>query len=184
MTRQPRLYVTGASCSGVSTLGRLLAERLGLPHLDVDTFYWMPSDPPYRLKRPPEDRVRLIAQQQAKSEGWVLTGSFIGWGDVLIRNIDLIVFLSTPTAVRLQRLDAREAERHGARIQPGGDMHAAHLAFREWAARYDDPAFAGRNLAQHERWLEQQSAPVLRLRGERPPEELARAAIEALPSSA
>ncbi|WP_371347299.1 adenylate kinase [Ancylobacter sp. IITR112] len=180
MTAQPRLYVMGASCSGVSTLGNIVAGRLGLPHLDVDAFYWMPSDPPYSQKRPPEDRVRLIAQKQAEAEGWVLTGSFIGWGDALIRGVDLIVFLVTPTPIRLQRLDAREVERHGARIRPGGDMHDAHLAFRQWASRYDDPTFEGRNLAQHERWLEQQSAPVLRLQGERPTEELARAVIDAL----
>ncbi|MBK1622379.1 adenylate kinase [Afifella marina] len=168
-----RLYLTGASCSGVSTLGTLLAERFGVPHLDVDDFYWMPTDPPFSTKRPPEDRVRLIQERQAASQGWVLTGSFIGWGDALIDHVDLIVFLKTPTSIRLQRLDRREAERHGARILPGGDMHEAHLAFRDWASRYDDPTFTGRNIAQHERWLSTQSAPVLRLSGERPSDELA-----------
>jgi adenylate kinase family enzyme len=180
MMGPPRLYVMGASCSGVSTLGSTLAARLGLPHLDVDDFYWMPTDPPYSVKRHPEDRVRLITQRQNDAEGWVLTGSFIGWGDALVRVVDLIVFLWTPTAVRLARLAAREAERHGPRILPGGDMHEAHCAFREWASRYDDPSFEGRNQAQHERWLNEQSAPVLRLRGERPPDELAQSVVAAL----
>ena len=180
MTGQSRIYVLGASCSGVSTLGRALAQRLGLPHLDVDDFYWMPTDPPYSVKRPPEDRVRLIADRQGEVEGWVLTGSFIGWGDALIRAVDLIVFLQTSTVVRLERLAAREAERHGTRILPGGDMHEAHRAFREWASRYDDPAFDGRSLAQHERWLSVQAAPVLRLQGERPLDELIRSVTAAL----
>ncbi|WP_428029527.1 adenylate kinase [Ancylobacter sp.] len=180
MTRRPRIYVMGASCSGVSTLGSALAAQLGVPHLDVDDFYWMPTDPPYSIKRPPEDRVRLITQNQNGAEGWVLTGSFIGWGDALIQVVDLIVFLWTPTEIRLQRLAARDAERHGARILPGGDMHEAHRAFRDWASRYDDPSFEGRNQAQHERWLADQSAPVLRLQGERPTEELAQSVVEAL----
>lgn len=132
----------------------------------------MPTDPPFSSKRPPEGRVRLIQDRQSETEGWILTGSFIGWGDALIHHVDLIVFLQTPTTTRLQRLDKREADRHGARVLPGGDMHEAHLAFRDWASRYDDPFFTGRNLAQHERWLSDQSAPVLRLQGEQPTEEL------------
>lgn len=182
MSEQPRVYVMGASCSGVSTLGSVLAKRLGLPHINVDDFYWLPTDPPFSTKRSPQDRVRLIAQRQKEAEGWVLTGSFIGWGDALIESVDLIVFLWTPTAVRLQRLDAREAERHGGRIRLGGDMHEAHRAFREWASRYDDPSFNGRNQAQHERWLNDQSAPVLRLQGEHPTGQLAQCVAEALPS--
>nr|WP_105416466.1 adenylate kinase [Neorhizobium sp. T25_27] len=180
MTDQPRLYLTGASCSGVSTLGAALSEQLDVPQLDVDDFYWMPTDPPFTVKRPPEDRVRLIQQKQREAEGWILTGSFVGWGDRLIDDVDLIVFLHTPTPLRLQRLDEREAARHGSRILPGGDMHVAHLAFRDWASRYDDPSFTGRNLAQHESWLSEQAAPVLRLEGERQARELAEAVCKEL----
>lgn len=38
-----RIYITGASCAGVTTLGRTLASLLSLRHLDVDDFYWLPS---------------------------------------------------------------------------------------------------------------------------------------------
>lgn len=181
MTSAPRLYLTGASCSGVSTLGDALASRLGLPQIDVDDVYWLPTDPPFTTKRPPAERVTLIRARQAQGDGWVLTGSFMGWGEGLIRDADLVVFLYTPTPVRLHRLDQREAARHGARILPGGDMHDAHLAFRDWASRYDDPHFTGRNLAQHERWLDGLTLPVLRLDGTCPAEALAGQVIAALP---
>ncbi|MEN5277291.1 adenylate kinase [Brucella sp. TWI432] len=173
MYGRPKIYITGASCSGVSTLGSALSKLYETPQVDVDDFYWMPTDPPFSVKRPFEERVRLIAERQSTADGWILTGSFIGWGEALIRDVDLIVFLYTPSAIRLQRLDQREAARHGDRIRPGGDMHEAHLAFREWASGYDDPDFAGRNLAQHERWLGQQTAPTLTLQGEKPTDELA-----------
>lgn len=176
----PRIYLIGASCAGVSTLGALLSGQFGVPLLDVDDFYWMPTDPPFTTKRPPEDRVRLIGDRQARAGGWVLAGSFIGWGDALIAEVDLIAFLYTPTALRLQRLDRREAQRHGDRILPGGDMYEGHLAFRDWASQYDDPAFTGRNLAQHERWLKAQSAPVLRLDGAQETGVLAQAVTAAL----
>jgi len=180
MVDTSKIYILGASCSGVSTLGEQLSQRLGISQLDVDDFYWMPTDPPFTTKRPPEERVKLIAARQKEVEGWVLTGSSIGWGDTLVHEVDLIVFIYTPTYIRLQRLDKREALRHGERIRQGGDMHQAHLEFREWASSYDDPLFSGRNCAQHERWLKEQTAPVLRLAGEKPLQALVDAVERAL----
>lgn len=174
-----RIYITGASCAGVTTLGRVLANRLAIRHLDVDDFYWMPTDPPFTKKRPAEERVRLIRQEQG-SDGWVLTGSFDGWGDALTNDADLIVFVDTPTPVRMERLLVRERERYQDRIEPGGDMHEIHIAFREWASQYDDPAFAGRNRARHEAWLSGQTIPVLRLNGTHDLNELSTTVIAAL----
>ncbi|UII74146.1 adenylate kinase [Pseudomonas sp. HN11] len=167
-----RIYITGASCAGVTTLGHNLATRLGVRQVDVDDFYWMPTEPPYTTKRPPADRVALM-QHALGDEGWVLSGSCMGWGDALIADADLIVFVFTPTSVRLERLAAREKARFGDRIAAGGDMHAIHVAFRKWASQYDDPSFSGRNLAWHEAWLSKQTAPVLRIDGMRSSDQMA-----------
>lgn len=175
-----KIHVLGASCSGVSTLGALLSEKYGIPQIDVDNFYWMPTDPPFTTKRPPQDRINLISNIQDRSDGWVLTGSFMGWGDALIKNVDLIVFIHTPTPIRLERLDKREFERHGARIRPSGDMHETHIAFRDWAAQYDDPLFTGRNIAQHEVWLKKQPKPIIRINGSKSTEELVRIVTKAV----
>ena len=166
-----RIYITGASCAGVSTLGANLAPSLDLKHVDVDDLYWAPTNPPFTTKRPPEERVSLM-QQELGADNWVLTGSCMGWGDALIIHADLIVFVVTPTPVRLERLAARERERFGDRIAPGGDMHEIHVAFREWASQYDDPNFSGRNRAWHEAWLSGQTIPVLRVDGARGADEM------------
>ena len=42
-----RIHIMGASGAGVTTLGRALADTLGLPHHDTDDYYWRPTDPPY-----------------------------------------------------------------------------------------------------------------------------------------
>ena len=57
-----KIYILGASCSGVSTLGASLSKKYGVPQIDVDDFYWMPTDPPFTTKRPPQDRVDLISK--------------------------------------------------------------------------------------------------------------------------
>lgn len=179
MEEKLRIYITGASCAGVTTLGATLASLLSLRHLDVDDFYWLPTNPPFTTKRPPDERVAQI-QQRFDRDYWVLTGSCMGWGDALINNVDLIVFVATPTPVRLERLAAREKERFGDRIEPGGDMHEIHLAFRTWASQYDDPTFAGRNMAWHETWLSKQTVPIVRVDGLNSAEKMAVDIIRAL----
>lgn len=174
-----RIYITGASCAGVTTLGNNLVPLLGVRQVDVDDYFWLPTDPPFTTKRPVSDRVALM-QQQLVDDNWVLTGSCLGWGDSLIAQADLIVFVSTATAVRLERLAARERQRFGDRIAPGGDMHEIHMAFRAWAAQYDDPNFSGRNRAWHEAWLLAQTTPVLRVDGAGSAEKIAAEVVQAV----
>lgn len=178
-----RIYITGASCAGVTTLGQNLAALRAVPQVDVDDFYWMPTDPPFTTKRPAHERVSMI-QQALGNKSWVLTGSCMAWGDTLIAHTDLIVFVATPTPVRLERLAAREKALFGTRIAPGGDMHQIHEAFREWAAQYDDPNFEGRNRGWHEAWLSKQATPVLRIDGAKSAEDMVGEVIQALPQVA
>lgn len=178
-----RIYITGASCAGVTTLGKNLAERCALRHVDVDDFFWLPTNPPFTTKRPVDERVPLI-EQQLGGDDWVLTGSCLNWGEALIAQVDLIVFVLTPTPLRLERLAVREKQRFGERIAPGGDMHAIHVAFRQWAAQYDDPNFTGRNRAWHEAWIAMQTATVLRVDGSRGVQEMQDAVVERLRASA
>lgn len=60
MEEPMRIYITGASCAGVTTLGQNLAARLGLCHVDVDDYYWMPTDPRFTTKRPERERITLM----------------------------------------------------------------------------------------------------------------------------
>ena len=167
-----RVYITGAAGSGPSTLGRALAAARGIVPLDVDDYYWQPTDPPFTTKRPAPERVALIAADQARAlQGWVLCGSADGWGDAILADLDLIVFLAMPMAQRLARLRKREATRFGARIKPGGDMAQIHQNFLRWASAYDEPYFSGRSWQRHQSWLAVQTCPVLRLDGSCPTED-------------
>jgi hypothetical protein len=76
----------------------------------------------------------------------------------------------------MARLRARETARYGARIEPGGDMHAASQEFLTWAASYDTAGTDQRSLVRHEAWLAALPCPVLRLDASLPAAEvLARA---------
>lgn len=164
-----RIHIPGASGSGTTTLAAAVAGAHGHHHLDTDDFYWLPTDPPYQTPRPRDARLALLSGALAASPAWVLSGSLCGWGDPLIPRFELIVFLTVPTDVRMQRLRAREVTRYGhGAIAPGGQLHHAHVAFLEWAARYDDGDASLRSRALHDAWLDAISVPVLRLDGDRP----------------
>ena len=173
-----RLHITGASGSGVSTLGAALAQRLGRAHLDTDDFYWAPSDPPFQASRPISERLRLLhVAFGAAPEGWVLSGSLDGWGDPLIPLFERVVFISAPVELRLKRLADRERRRLGAAIDRGGERHEQHRDFLAYAAAYDSGQFTGpmtgRYRARHEAWLAKLPCPVLRLDGALPTDVLA-----------
>jgi adenylate kinase family enzyme len=164
-----RIHIVGASGSGTTTLGAAIAARHGHRHLDTDDFYWMPTDPPYRVTRPPAERLARLRQTFCAAAAWVLSGSLCGWGDPLIPEFELVVFLVVPTPMRLTRLAARERMRYGQRaIAPGAELHDAHVAFLDWAGRYDEGGLDMRSRALHETWLAGLPCPVLRLEGDRP----------------
>ncbi|TRL35126.1 adenylate kinase [Rhizobium straminoryzae] len=168
-----RIHIMGASGSGTTTLGRMLGERLRIPHLDTDSFFWMPTEPPFTTPRPVPERLQLIEQAIAGVPSWVLSGSALKWGTPLEPLYDLIVFLRLDPEVRMARIRRRESERYGDRILPGGDMAETSRAFLEWAASYDTAGPEQRSLAAHEAWLAGRETPVLRLDSMLPAEELA-----------
>jgi hypothetical protein len=93
---------------------------------------------------------------------WVLSGSLEGWGNAIIPIFDLVVFLTTPREVRLQRLRARKATHFGAdAVAPGGWRHKETEQFIERASRYDDGDREGRSLAKHQAWLAALPLPTI-----------------------
>lgn len=168
-----RIHVMGASGSGTTTLARALASRWSVPHADADDYFWVPTAPPFRRKRPPEQRVALMEQLFAPREAWVLSGSMSGWGESVVARCDAVVFLTLDPAERMLRLEAREQAR---REGQESDTEAWEQ-FRTWAASYDDPAFTGRSRAGHEAWLSRIDRPVLRLDSSQRVEELVEAVL-------
>lgn len=162
---QPIIHIYGASGAGTTTLGRALAEAAGWKHLDSDNYYWLRTAVPYTQKRPKEERAPLMLRDMAGAAGAVISGSLCGWGDALLPRFTLGVRLYTDTALRLQRLKAREAACFGDRILPGGDMAANHQAFLRWAAGYDCGGPDTRSSALHDRWERGMSCLILRLDG-------------------
>lgn len=150
-----RIHVMGAPGSGISTLGRQLAERLGYPHFDADDFHWFTDDPePYRRRRNPEHRRRLMEAVLHPEKNWVLTGSVCDWGDIFAPRFEALVFGWAPAEVRMARIQERERLRYGPeRLSEGGDLNGVFIKFLNWAAAYDAPDGRSRTRAYELDWM-------------------------------
>lgn len=64
-----RVSVAGTSGSGKTTVARRLAERFGVPHVELDAHYhgpgWQPADP---------DALLAAVAEAAAGDGWVIDG--------------------------------------------------------------------------------------------------------------
>jgi adenylate kinase family enzyme len=178
-----RVHILGASGSGTTTLAKALATHLGCPHYDADSYFWLPSDPPFQHIRDVEPRRVMLSADLEKPGSWVLSGSLCGWGDIYIPLFGLVVFLRIPHELRMARLAAREVARYGAEaIGPGGAMHAGSVAFLKWAAGYDEGGLEIRSLRIHNDWLATLPGPVLRLEGDATVEANLAAVLRVLPT--
>jgi adenylate kinase family enzyme len=161
-----RIHILGVSGSGTPTLGRALAARLQCPHFDTDDYFCLPTDPPYTQPRERMKRAQLLMNDITARDAWVVSGSLCGWGDVAIPLFQLVVFLSIPHDIRMERLHRREHARFGARIRPSGDMYEQSQAFLVWAASYDEGGLDIRSRRLHDQWLGTLPCPIICFEGE------------------
>ena len=165
------IHIFGASGSGTSTTGRFIARKLNFYFMDTDDYFWMPTDPPYTVKRERSERLQLMKKDVAAHDSVVISGSLVDWGDELIPLFTLAIRVETDTSVRIERLRARERARFGSRIDPGGDMYENHKEFITWAASYDEGDVEMRSKANHDRWQKLLSCPLVTIDGALPAEE-------------
>jgi len=166
------IHILGASGSGTTTLAIIVSKKLDYSHFDTDDYFWLPTSLPFTIKRPLAERVALLKHDIENTDKWILSGSNCGWGDFLMPEYDLVVFLYVPAHIRMERLLQRETQRYGAgSIAPGGEMESEHRKFLEWAAAYDNGDMEIRSLVMHNEWLKRLKCPVIRIEGEQSIEE-------------
>jgi adenylate kinase family enzyme len=102
-----RVSVAGISGSGKSTFGRALAERLGVPYVELDALFHGPN----WTQTPAEEmRARVETAIATAPDGWVIDGNYRDverLGDLVLGQADTLVWLDLPLTVSMARLARR-----------------------------------------------------------------------------
>ncbi|MBN1294694.1 MAG: AAA family ATPase [Candidatus Latescibacteria bacterium] len=159
-----RIHILGASGAGTTTLAKALCERTGADHFDSDDYFWKVK---YTQPWPRELRLQMLRTGLEASDSWILSGALIDWGNPLIPLFEAVIFLSVPNEIRMERLKAREKQRYGDAILPGGSAHETFTEFITWANLYENGGMDVRSRIQQEAWITDLSCPVLCIDGNR-----------------
>jgi adenylate kinase family enzyme len=104
--------VVGNSGSGKSTLAAALAQRLGVPHVELDAFkhqaHWTEL---------PADEFAERVQAVIATDGWVIDGNYSATRDEIWARADTVVWLDPPRTVLMRQIIARTLRRIARRRQ-------------------------------------------------------------------
>jgi adenylate kinase family enzyme len=99
--------IASASGNGKTTVGKLLAERLGVPFVELDSLVHGPN-----WTEISDDRLRDVLEPIVAGDGWVIDGGYRSKvGDLVIAQADTVVWLDLPVRVWLPRVVARTLRR-------------------------------------------------------------------------
>ena len=159
------ILICGLNGVGKSTLGSMLADRMGYEFIDNEALWFPKTDPSYMFSGPrsKEEVIRLLEERISANHRFIFAAVKGDYGDKLIASLDHIVLMEVPKQIRGQRVRDRSYQKFGDRMLPGGDLYEQE---NRWFALTDS-----RPEDDVTGWLEGIDCPVIRIDGTLPPEE-------------
>ena len=168
------ILICGLNGTGKSTLGRMLADRMGYAFIDIEDLYFPKTDRAYMFADPRsgEEVSRLLEERISRNSRFILAAVRGGYGARLAASLELAVLIEVPKEIRSRRVRERSFRKFGDRMLPGGDLFERE---NRWFSLTD-----GRPDTYVTDWLETVDCPVIRIDGTLPPEENAAYLVSAL----
>ncbi|HEX3852925.1 MAG TPA: shikimate kinase, partial [Polyangiaceae bacterium] len=99
-----RILIIGTSGAGKSTLGRVLAQHLDVPYVELDALHHGPN----WQAATAQELLERVLRATDDPRGWVVDGSYLSkLGNVIVERAELIVWLDLPLGTKLRRLARR-----------------------------------------------------------------------------
>jgi adenylate kinase family enzyme len=106
MTCGRRISVVGTSGSGKTTVAGQIAQRLGIPHVELDALHWEPN-----WTEAPLEVFRTRVAQALSGKTWAVDGNYGGVRDIVWGRADTVVWLDYTLPVILWQLLRRTVQR-------------------------------------------------------------------------
>ena len=181
------ILICGLNGCGKTTLGRLLADRLGYDFIDNEDLFF-PEVFPYETgmtsvpgvggndlaykyshtkARSKDEVIALLEERIRDNRRFIFSAVKGDYGDRLAWSLDYIVLIELPADLRKQRLRERSLRLFGQRILPGGDLYEQE---NTWLSRV-----SSRPDDYVTKWIEESglSCPLIKVDGRLPAEEIA-----------
>ncbi|WP_369372318.1 hypothetical protein AB1046_03005 [Promicromonospora sp. Populi] len=133
--------MVGTSGSGKTTLARELAERLGVPHTELDGLYW-------GRDWTPREEFLADVEAAAGQDTWVIDGNYSGAGaaGLLRERADTFVFVDPSRATVMRRVVTRTLRRmtSGEELWNGNRERLDSLVGKDSVVRWAWTTYAGK----------------------------------------
>ncbi len=94
-----RICVVGTTGSGKSTMAQSVAERLHIPHIELDALHWEPG-----WKEADREQTRRRLAEIVANDAWAIDGNYRFLRDILWPRAEAVVWLDYPLPLILWRL--------------------------------------------------------------------------------
>jgi len=101
-----RINVIGTSGSGKTTFARQIAERLDIPHIELDALHWLPN-----WTETPVDEFRAKVSEALQGETWTTDGNYNKVRDIVWGRADTVVWLDFAYTTVIWRVITRTFRR-------------------------------------------------------------------------
>jgi adenylate kinase family enzyme len=108
LARSRRIVVFGPSGSGKTTVGRTIAQRLGLAHVELDSLFHKPNWEP---STDDEFHEKVARALEDATQGWVVDGNYSRVHDLTLGRAETVIWLRLPFRVVYARLLWRTVSR-------------------------------------------------------------------------
>ncbi len=113
-----RTIVVGATGSGKTTLAAQLAELTGVPHIEMDSFFWQPG-----WQKADQEVFQQRTEQAIAAECWVADGNYSRVRQMVWQRATTLVWLDYPIPFTVWRLIQRTVRRVFTREMLWGTNH-------------------------------------------------------------
>lgn len=156
------IVVCGLNGCGKSTLGKALAEQMGIHYIDNEDLFFSraSTDEPYANPRSRAEVEELLISEVKRYKDFVFAAVKGDYGKEIHQFYEYAVLIEVPKEIRMQRVRNRSFQKFGNRMLEGGDLHQAEEQFFEMVESRTD--------AHVEKWVQSLQCPVIRVDGTLP----------------